>query len=354
MTSLGAAFNPKQNSLNALRLLFATAVIVAHAWPLSGRTDEPIGPGAFNSLGPWAVAGFFVISGYLIAGSRDHSAIAPFLWRRFLRIYPAFVVVLAATAFVFAPLSTLVMGEFSITAGVEYLLKNAGLYIFTFDVNGTLPTAPYPDAWNGSLWTLFYEALCYVGIGLAMTVIPRRWLALALSITVIGGMAVTAAHVYLDVLHVNVILHTIRLGTYFAAGALLYVLRERVAYRWEFAAVSAVAVVITAATGTFDILAAVPLAYLCMWLGIALPLDRVGAKNDISYGMYIYAFPVQQLLAITIGERMPLWLFMLLSIAATVPFAWASWVLVERPAMRLRGRGKQTPQIPAPSLAATT
>ncbi|GAA2902814.1 acyltransferase [Microbacterium esteraromaticum] len=341
MTSLGTAFHPKRNSLNALRLLFATAVIVAHSWPLSGRTDEPIGPGAFNSLGPWAVAGFFVISGYLIASSRDHSELGRFLWRRILRIYPAFIVVLAVTAFVFAPLSTLVMGEYSLGAGLEYLVKNAGLYIFTFDVTGTLAHAPYPATWNGSLWTLFYEALCYLAIGLAMTFVPRRWLARFLAVTLASGMAVTASHVYLDVLNISVLLHTVRLGTYFVAGALLYVLRERVAFRWEFAAASAAAVILTAVSGTFDFLAPIPLAYLCMWLGIALPLHRIGAKNDISYGMYIYAFPVQQLLAITIGRGLPLWLYMLASIAATVPLAWASWTLVERPAMKLRGRTTQ-------------
>lgn len=289
-----------------------------------------------------------MISGYLIAGSRDHSALGPFFWRRFLRIYPAFAVVLAVTAFVFAPLSTLVMGEYSIAAGLEYLFKNAGMYIFTFDVSDTLTSAPYPDAWNGSLWTLFFEALCYLGIGLAMTIIPRRWLVSVLVLTLVGGMAVTAAHVYFDVLHVNVILHAVRLGTYFVAGALLYVLREHVACRWEIAAASAVAVILTIATGTFDILAAIPLAYLCMWLGIALPLHRVGAKNDISYGMYIYAFPVQQLLAITIGPYLPLWLFMLASITATIPFAWASWVFVERPVMLRSRRKKHTGTLVAP------
>ncbi|WP_344691613.1 acyltransferase, partial [Microbacterium esteraromaticum] len=245
MTSLGAAFNPKRNSLNALRLLLATAVIVSHSWPLNGHGDEPAGPGAFNSLGSWAVAGFFVISGYLIAGSRDHSKLGPFLLRRLLRIYPAFIVVLAVTAFVFAPLSAFVMGDYSIGAGLEYLVKNAGLYIFTFEMTGTLTDAPYAGAWNGSLWTLFYEALCYLAIGLAMTFISRRWLVRVLVVTLVAGMAVTAAHVYLDVLHINVILHTVRLGTYFAAGALLYFLRHRVAYRWEFAAASAAAVVLT-------------------------------------------------------------------------------------------------------------
>ena len=335
MISLGEAFDARRNSLNAVRLLLAAAVIVAHAWPLSGRTDEPVGPGEFNSLGPWAVAGFFVISGYLITGSRAHSELGPFMWRRALRIYPAFLVVLVVTAFVFAPLSTLVMGDYSPVSGAEYVFKNAGLYIFTHDVTGTLTHAPYQGTWNGSLWSLFYEALCYLVIGLVMTFIARRWLVPVLAVMLVGGMTVTAAHVYLDVLHINVILHTVRLGTYFAAGALLYALRNRIPYRWEYAAAATIAVTITIATGTFDTLAAVPLAYLCMWIGIALPLHRVGATNDISYGMYIYAFPVQQLLAITVGRAMPTWAFALASITATVPFAWASWVLIERPAMKL-------------------
>jgi len=334
MTDLGTAFNPRRNSLNALRLLFAAAVIVGHS-PLGGR-EGFTGLGAGNDLGAWSVSGFFVISGFLITDSRQKSGLGTYLWRRFLRIYPAFVVVLLVTAFVLAPLSALVAGEYSLPAAANYVVKNLALYVFAYDIQGTLTTAPIMTAWNGSLWTLFYEAVCYVLIGVAVSLIPRRWLPPTLWVLFVGGTALTAAHTYFDVVHVNAILHMVRLGTFFIAGALIYLHRERIVYNWQMGAVSAAVLIAAIATGTFSILAPLPLAYLCMWLGIALPLHRVGAKNDISYGMYIYAFPAQQLLAITVGPAVPMWVFAILSIAATTPLAWGSWLAVERPAMRLR------------------
>jgi peptidoglycan/LPS O-acetylase OafA/YrhL len=73
-----------------------------------------------------------------------------------------------------------------------------------------------------------------------------------------------------------------------------------------------------------------------LYLGVVLPFARVGAVNDVSYGMYIYAFPLQLVLAVIVGTTLPTWAFVLVSIAITAPFAAASWFLVEKPAMRLK------------------
>ena len=97
--SLGAAFDPRNNSLNALRLVFASMVIVSHAWPLGGFGRDPQIGGI--AVGRWAVAGFFVISGYLIASSRGRTPFLTFLWRRFLRIFPGLWVCLLVTVLVF-------------------------------------------------------------------------------------------------------------------------------------------------------------------------------------------------------------------------------------------------------------
>ncbi|WP_052226300.1 acyltransferase family protein [Microbacterium mangrovi] len=347
-------FDARRNSLNAIRLGLAVMVIVAHSWPLSGRA-EPQFVGEYNEPGAWAVAGFFVISGYLITMSRDRTSLGPFLWRRFLRIYPGFLVAIVLTAFVLAPVSALVTGEYSFAPAIEYVVKNLALYNLTFDIPGTLASAPFPGAWNGSLWTLFFEALCYVGIGLAVSLVPSRWLGRVLMAVLVAGTAVTAIHVAFGVLQVNLVLHLVRLGTYFAAGALMYVYHDRVPLNWLLGTAAAVAAVATVVAGTFQFLSPIPLAYLAVWAGAVLPLHRVGATSDISYGMYIYAFPVQQLLAITIGAHTSLVVFMLLSIVLTIPFAWASWRFIEQPAMRLRRLVTERRSVPArPSDAAPT
>lgn len=348
--TLDRAFDPRRNSLNALRLLLATLVIVSHSWPIGGYGADP-GIGDLT-LGEWAVAGFFAISGYLITMSRVRSrTFGDYLWRRVLRIYPAFVVVLIVVAFVFAPLSILLAGEGTWTAGEAalYVLRNLGLRVTQMGIPGTLEGVPYADAWNGSLWTLWYEFLCYLVLGIAVTFIPARWLGRAM---LAAALACPAAVVVIVAVGVPslALLNAVTLGGYFAAGAVLFCYSERVPMRGWIAAASALLILVAAMTSTFRGLAGFPVAYLMLWLGIALPLSAVGAQNDLSYGMYVYAFPVQQMLAILlVGVALPPTLFVILAIAATVPFAAASWLLVEKPAMRLktlrwrRGRPASSP-----------
>ncbi len=339
--TLGGAFDPRRNSLNGLRLVLAVLVIVSHSWPIGGYGHDP-GDGDLT-LGEWAVAGFFAISGYLITSSRLHSrTLLDYLWRRVLRIYPAFLIVLLVVGFVFAPLSVMISGSGSWTPldGFGYLWHNLGLRITQMGIPGTLEGAAYPEAWNGSLWTLWYEFLCYLVMGLLVSVIPRRHLGrFAIVLTVVC----TASTIVLMAIGTPslALLNAVTLGGYFGAGAILYCYRDKVPLSWKLAIVSVVVIAISIATATFRVLAGLPVAYLMMWLGTVLPLQRLAAKNDVSYGMYVYAFPVQQLLGLTLlavgAANIPVWAFIALSVAFTVPFAWLSWALVERPAMRFKG-----------------
>src|SRR5690242_1819058 len=97
--TLGEALAGKDNALNALRLLFATLVIVAHSYTFTTHSAAPL------NLGGWAVAGFFAISGYLITRARLRTDLPTFLLRRGRRIYPAFWVCCAIVAFAFSPIA---------------------------------------------------------------------------------------------------------------------------------------------------------------------------------------------------------------------------------------------------------
>lgn len=347
--TLEGSFDPRRNSLNALRLVLATLVIVSHSWPIGGFGEDP---GVSDlSLGEWAVAGFFAISGYLIAMSRVRAtSFWDYLWRRFLRIYPAFLVVLVVVAFVFAPLSVVIAGgEWSFLAGFDYVLHNLGLRVTQMGIPGTLADVPYAGAWNGSLWTLWYEFVCYLALGVLVSFVPRR----RLGIVMIGALIVcaTAVAVFTAIgVPSLALLNAVTLGGYFSAGAVLYCYRGHVPLRWDLALLSAALIVVMAATSTFRLGAGPPVAYLMMWLSVVLPLARVGAKNDISYGMYIYAFPVQQMLAmLLVGLALPVGVFIVIAVAATVPFAAASWFLIERPAMRFKSlfrRRRSEPTVP--------
>jgi peptidoglycan/LPS O-acetylase OafA/YrhL len=337
-SSLAEAFDPRKNSLNAIRLVLAVLVIVSHSWPIGGYgTDPQLGD---QTLGNWAVVGFFAISGYLITASRLHSrTLFDYLWRRVLRIYPAFVVVLLVVAFGFAPAVVSITGDGSWAPGdgFEYVLQNFALLIRQYGVGDSLNSVPLPHAWNGSLWTLFYEFCCYVAIGLAVSVLPRRWLPAACA----SALALCACITFLVAAENVTLAQPIelgaRLGSYFAGGALLYFGREKVVMSPVLAAAAIGIIAVTAALGVSRAFAALPVAYLMMWLGVVLPMSKLGSKNDISYGVYIYAFPVQQALTYAFaGSTAGPAVFVFFSIASTVPLAWLSWIFIEKPAMRLK------------------
>jgi peptidoglycan/LPS O-acetylase OafA/YrhL len=345
--TLATALDPRNNSLNALRLAFAGLVIVSHAWPIGGFGPDPeLGK---VGLGTWAVAGFFAISGYLIAASRLRSGLGPFLWRRCLRILPGLWACLLVIAFVFAPIAAAVEHgpDHILSSGLLTFVGSNGLLNHVEGIGGTLSNVPYAGSWDGSLWTLFYEFACYLILGavFALPVVRRRperclWALFGIS------LAITFA-VY--ELHRSVpfrVSWLAYLGTYFWAGALLFVYAQRVRVNLvvPFAAFATLAV--ACVTGHVEILSAIPLAFLVLWLGAVLPLQRIGRKNDVSYGVYIYAFPVQQLLVLAGANALGLTAYILLAIVGTIPLAVASWFVIERPAIGLK-RYSPTAFLPA-------
>jgi peptidoglycan/LPS O-acetylase OafA/YrhL len=333
--SLAASFDPRKNSLNAVRLLLAALVIVSHSWPLGGFGRDPQF-GELN-LGRWSVAGFFAISGYLITSSRDHTGFARYLWRRLLRIYPGFLVSLVVVAFVLAPLAAVIgPGHFASGDGLSFVWHNAELYVRQKSIGDTLASVPHRHSWNGAMWTLFYEFLCYLGVGAAVSLLPRRVLPAAVTAAFVVSsvsphvLELTGRPVPTPVHHLSV------LTPFFIAGAVLYLYGRHIPFHAGIAAVSAGALTFIMMTGIDSNLAALPLAYVCMWLGTVLPLSHIGKRNDLSYGLYIYGFPVQQMLALLGGVAFGVAPYIAASILLTVPFAAASWFIVERPAQRLK------------------
>lgn len=320
------------NCLNALRLIFATLVIVSHA-PVLVRSGA--GPMlADMDLGNWAVVGFFAISGWLITGSRLTMDLAPYLWRRGLRIFPAFWAALLLTAFVFAPIAWLHQGQpFDVSSSVGYVVRNASLWTFQPGIEGTLTEAAELH-WNLSLWTLSWEMLCYLGIGLLLTfrwVRQRPWTLLVLLVLASGANALVRT----DLLSLPGAAGAgLRPGTFFLAGAVLRVYGDRLPANRGLAALSVGIVALLWPLGLVGSFGALPLAYLCLYAGLRLPLSRIGSRNDISYGIYIYGFPVGQLILMLGGGAPPMPVFVLLTIAIVVPLAWASWLVVEQVAMR--------------------
>lgn len=339
---LGRPLDPRANSLNLIRLVLALAVLFAHSWHIVGAGHGPTFQG--ENLGGWAVAGFFGISGYLITASRFGNRIGPYLVHRVARIFPAFIVCLVVMAFVFAPIAYLVQrgsldGFMSTpTTPLNSVFANLSLRIVSYDVAGTPAGVPYPGAWNGSLWTLYFEFMCYLLVallGFLPMVRKSPWPIIAafiLSVLLWANMELLR-----PLMQSNTDFElAARLIPYFLGGAVVQVLSPRIGIH---RVAGLVAVLIAAAfivwvPGFGGQLAAPFIAYSLLWISTWLPQPVVVSKHDISYGAYIYAFPVQQMLAVFGAHHWGVWWFTLAATLLTVPLAAASWRLLERPIMR--------------------
>ncbi len=339
--SIGERFDPGRNALNFLRLCFALLVIFSHSIILGGYRSETLW--GHGTLGDIAVDAFFAVSGFLIAASATRNGALRYLWQRFLRIFPAFWVCLVVTALLVAPIGWVAEGRslssyWSAPAGpIHYVVVNWFLRMHTYDIAGTPRHVPYPSAWDGSLWTLFYEFYCYLMVAFlaATTIIRRRALVLVLwgsSMAVAIGAAAAGIPTFEDKPSYDLI----RFVPIFFAGVVLWLYRDVIPdSRTLFLAAAAVFV-----GGTFlrnpEVLAGPPLAYLCLWASIHLPGKTIGSKYDISYGTYIYGFIVAQVLAVWHVYRWGYLPFTFLTVVVTLAIAAISCVAVERPALRLK------------------
>jgi peptidoglycan/LPS O-acetylase OafA/YrhL len=379
VTTLGQALDPRRNSINAIRLLFALMVLLGHAIPLGGYAKDMPRLFFHDEIPTYALAGFFVMSGYLIAASRLASrSFGDYMWRRFLRMYPAWIASLLLVGVVLGPLSRIIEGKsgYDWSSGFGYIGYNLFLKLIQLNVTGTLDDVPVVGVWNFSAWTLFYEATLWVGMGLLLTILGRRhlrigvWAGLAfftlikvLDIFVVSYSAsnydandavakkIAEAHASGFDSMVATFEPLARLGIFFMAGAIFYLYRDKIkiapAAVWACAAVCVGLGVI----GWFHVFAALPFAYVVLYFGSSTRLSSVNYPDDYSYGMYIYAFPLTQIMAtIALDHPMPVWVFLPLCLLVTMPFAWVSWHFLEKPAMSLKRltAGRDKPIIGVP------
>lgn len=333
---LDATFDPRRNALNLVRLLLAVGVIFVHSFALTG---VQIGSTAVHQVFTQAfVDGFFAISGFLIVSSWDRrpEAVA-FLRARLLRILPGFWTCLVVTAAVLAPIGILLSGRgfpaHYLSGAAHYVIGDAAVFMRQFDIAGT-PVGLADPGWNGSLWTLWYELCCYLAVlALGVTgVLRRRW-----TIPILFALSVVAVVLveYLGLASGYAPYYT-RFASMFAAGALLHRFRHRVPVHPALLAVAAGLVVLSAPLPSYRLVAALPIAYLLIVGASMLKAPRLSIRTDVSYGVYIYAFPVQQILVTAGAGALGVALFGLVALAITLPLALASWLLVEKPSLRLK------------------
>lgn len=331
---LGQVFDPRHNALTSWRLILATGVVFWHSWPLTGR-EIGYAPAA-RLLGDIFADGFFVISGFLITAAWIRRPSLKEYWAsRVLRIFPGLWICLVMIAFVIAPIAARVQHT-SITFSAElgYVVNNALLNVAYFDIDGTPTDVPYPGVWNGSIWTLFFVLLCDVMVSVlgVAGLLKRNWVIPALLVTALY----CSAHFSYSPESYTWPQMLSRFFAVFLAGALLHEYQDKIPARWWLVALSIALVVASGFTQNYRVIGALPLAYAVIVSGALIRRTRL--RNDLSYGVYIYAFPIQQLLATFGLARLHPFLFFILATTATLPVAALSWFVVEKRAMALKRR----------------
>lgn len=344
-----------RNAFGFLRLLFASMVIASHVPELAdGNNHRELlyrltGTVTFGSVAVW---GFFVVSGYLIAGSfLNSSSYRSYFIKRIARIYPAFIVASAVCLVIVAPLSGAALPN-----GIGHQIVSGVFHMAIL----ARPTAAHPFAGqhisdyasglNAPMWTIQYEFACYLLIALIGALRGLKGpvlLALAAALLTVAtwmpfGALGWMSHYQLFSAPPEALF---QLTSVFFVGAAWYCYKDRIAISRTRMILAAIGLALSL-QNDHTVLAGFCLfgSYLIFAvarLGANTILERINQPTDISYGVYLYAWPIEQLLIRYVGSSSLLALALgtwLLSVAA----GYLSWRFVEAPALELaktlRGR----------------
>jgi peptidoglycan/LPS O-acetylase OafA/YrhL len=330
---LGNVYRHDDNAITFLRFVLASAVIVHHVNPLGGFGGQALQAwsGGRVSLGFLAVGGFFCLSGFLLTQSleRDPSP-GRYLVRRTVRIFPAYWFCLLVSALLIgpclwwlakaAPLAT----YFSSGEPVAYVLKNAGLVVLQRGISGLFADNPYRFDVNGSLWTLKFEFACYLALLAAhrLGLLGRhRGLLLSLMAFLLVANQMEGAWR----------MRVPDLPLYFFCGTLAHLYRHRLPSGGWFGAAALVLAAAAIKLDLFNLAGAVLTAVVVLWAAVALPVRWW--KEDYSYGLYLFGFPIQQSLASLQFHHAGKLAYFAAGFAVTLLPAMLSWHLVEKPAL---------------------
>jgi peptidoglycan/LPS O-acetylase OafA/YrhL len=299
-------FDPHANGLTPLRLGLALAILAAHVWDAGAFGPDPVETliGRQGIVGTLSVYAFFALSGFLLTQSRERQGRVTFLTRRAARIMPGYWFAVLLTA--------VVVGAWYVAAAW-----------FPFQLVGTIEWGPWEDhAYanvNASLWTLWAEIACYVLLALS----PVRWLGRTMAVTAVALVALS----FLPELQFRL---TVLAGPSlaFVSGAALATWRRQVPLVGLYAVACLLAAVAAFGTLAGMLLAPIAVGYVAVWAAATAPFR---SRTDLSYGTYLLAFPVTQIL-LESGMPGP-WPLLAATMALTLALAAVSWFAIERPSL---------------------
>jgi len=336
----------RDNNFNLIRLIAASAVLVSHCFALSsGSPDyEPLRLTVGVTIASIAVDVFFIASGFLVTSSLlSRRSVSAFIRARALRLYPALIVAILLTVAVLGTyFTTLPLPQYLISREtLSYLAHNASLLLgVRYDLPGVFEQNPYRNAVNGSLWTLPFEIRMYLILAAlwAVTGFMKDFRQRAFDCATIALFLASGVAYIVTGLAPSESDNFLRLFYMFFTGAAYFVCRDRVSLSGGAAWALLLTMVLAALHGQFFFpIYCIGLAYIFFALAY-LPggfIRRFNLLGDYSYGVYIYAFPVQQAIAALIPGVTASTL-LTLSGFATLLLAVLSWHFLEKRALALK------------------
>jgi peptidoglycan/LPS O-acetylase OafA/YrhL len=322
-----------------LRFVAACMVIYGHGPAITGGKGPSdliawLGWGTYS--GEIAVYIFFIVSGFMITGSylrRRH--LFDFLWARALRIFPAYLLCLIVTAFLLGAIYTsLPLKKYLHSpAVVGYVTDNARLNVsMAWDLPGVFETNPTRTTVNGSIWTLPAEFRMYLWVALVGTlgILSRRWMCNIAIFTLFGiGMAFPLNDIIL------IPAFFLHLAGMFGIGVFFYINKEYIPIGWASVGFLALLSLLLRHTVIFPFIFGLSLAQFSFTFAYCLPWHGFNRFGDYSYGIYLWGFPMQQVIA----HHIPLLPPMANSVLAFLPalgLSVLSWHFVEKPMLKLK------------------
>lgn len=324
-----------------MRLCAALCVVISHQFALNGFPEPVIL--RTHSLGGFGVLIFFTVSGFLVAQSWDSDPnLARFAARRLLRIWPGLAGVVLVTVFIWAPaVSPLPLQAYVLDPGVH-----AYFNILRFSIREGLPVAfignALPYAFNGALWTIPLEVKCYVVLALcgAVGLLRSKWPLLIVTVLALVRYGVVEPRGDALMTQLDWDLKTrflLEFGLFFAAGVLLHYIDVRRRRRLVAAIVAAAWVAGIACMFAGRMFLAlwffVPATVIAFATASTPYIRRAGRFGDLSYGVYIYGFPVQQTMIWLLGKHLSWLPLLVVTLLSTALLALVSWHLVEKRAL---------------------
>lgn len=340
----------RNNSLNLIRLILAIFVIIWHSWfMLNLEVDIPYQISYILGL---AVPCFFVISGYLITGSAIKHDLKTYFKKRLARIYPAYLFSIISTIILFAPITYTLNngGNFNLHKYIQD--SNILLYFikclpFKSDsiTFGTTLIQIHANVWNGSAWTLKYEFICYIAIVLILFILTKI-IGKKENITkLIFGLYLSSIILSIILINPNtglaynnrIYVTEIYFISIFLGGSLAYLIKDKIKFSYKLLFISFIfcIIIMTILPYAWAMeISAIPMVYIILCISIKLKSPEWIKRNDISYGIYVYGWPIQCVIIYIITTyhiTISLYSYMIICIILSAGFATLSWFIIEKP-----------------------